>query len=52
MEWRVQARTARGGAYANHYCGLFVVRAGRIAEVREYLDTAYAQRTLFAAAVA
>jgi hypothetical protein len=48
VEWRVRARTARGGDYANAYCGLFVVRDGRIAEVREYLDTAYAARTLFA----
>jgi uncharacterized protein (TIGR02246 family) len=52
LEWRVRARTARGGDYANAYCGLFVVRDGRIAEVREYLDTAYAARTLFAAAAA
>jgi ketosteroid isomerase-like protein len=49
LEWRVRARTAHGGDYANAYCGLFVVRDGRIAEVREYLDTAYAARTLFAA---
>jgi uncharacterized protein len=48
VEWRVRARTASGRDYANAYCGLFVVRAGRIAEVREYLDTAYAARTLFA----
>ena len=50
LEWRVRARTPHGGEYANAYCGLFVVRDGRIAEVREYLDTAYAARTLFAAA--
>jgi ketosteroid isomerase-like protein len=52
VEWRVRARTARGGDYANAYCGLFVVRDGRIAEVREYLDTGYAARTLFADAAA
>jgi ketosteroid isomerase-like protein len=46
LEWRVRARTARGREYANAYCGLFVVRDGRIAEVREYLDTAYAARAL------
>jgi uncharacterized protein len=50
LEWRVRARTARGADYANAYCGLFTVRAGRIAEVREYLDTQYAARTLFGAA--
>jgi ketosteroid isomerase-like protein len=52
LEWRVQARTARGGEYANAYCGLFIVRDGRIAEVREYLDSLYAARTLFADSVA
>lgn len=52
LEWRVRARTARGTDYANAYCGVFVVRDGRIAEVREYLDTAYAARTLFSSAVA
>ena len=50
LEWRVRARTAAGGDYANAYCGLFRVRDGRIAEVREYLDTQYAARTLFGAA--
>jgi len=50
LEWRVRARTAGGAEYANAYCGLFTVRDGRIAEVREYLDTQYAARTLFGAA--
>jgi ketosteroid isomerase-like protein len=50
LEWRVRARTAAGADYANAYCGLFTVRAGRIAEVREYLDTQYAARTLFGVA--
>jgi uncharacterized protein len=50
VEWRVRARTAAGADYANSYCGLFVVSDGRIAEVREYLDTRYAARTLFGAA--
>jgi ketosteroid isomerase-like protein len=52
VEWRVRARTARGGEYANAYCGVFLVRDGRIAEVREYLDSGYAARTLFADALA
>jgi len=47
LEWRVRATTAQGGKYDNRYCGFFVVRDGRIAEVREYLDTAYAQKMLF-----
>jgi ketosteroid isomerase-like protein len=49
LEWRVRARTAAGADYANAYCGLFRVRHGRIAEVREYLDTDYAAKTLFGA---
>jgi ketosteroid isomerase-like protein len=32
----------------NRYCGIFVVREGRIREVREYLDSGYAARKLFA----
>jgi ketosteroid isomerase-like protein len=47
LEWRVQARTAAGEDYDNSYCGIFVVRDGRIAEVREYLDSDYARRKLF-----
>lgn len=47
LEWRVRATTAGGLDYDNHYCGIFIVRDGQIAEVREYLDTAYAARTLF-----
>lgn len=47
LEWRVQARTAAGRPYDNAYCGIFEVRDGRIAAVREYLDSLYAARTLF-----
>jgi ketosteroid isomerase-like protein len=50
LEWRVQARTARHEHYDNCYCGVFVVRDGKIQEVREYLDTAYAARKLFGGA--
>ena len=48
LEWRVRARTAGGADYRNAYCGVFVVRDGRITVVREYLDTQYAARTLAA----
>jgi ketosteroid isomerase-like protein len=48
LEWRVQARTAGGDRYDNEYCGIFEVRDGRIAAVREYLDSRYAARVLFA----
>jgi uncharacterized protein len=48
LEWKVSARTAGGEDYENSYCGIFVVEDGRIQEVREYLDTGYAERKLFA----
>jgi hypothetical protein len=47
LEWTVSARTMGGEDYENAYCGIFVVRDGRIQEVREYLDTAQAERKLF-----
>lgn len=46
LEWRVRARTAAGEDYENSYCGIFVVRDGLIASVREYLDSGYAARVL------
>lgn len=48
LEWRVHARTMSGRDYDNAYCGVFVVRDGRIQTVREYLDSGYAAHTLFA----
>jgi ketosteroid isomerase-like protein len=47
LEWRVRAKTAGGDDYDNRYCGIFVVRDGRIQEVREYFDSAYAARVLY-----
>jgi ketosteroid isomerase-like protein len=48
LEWRVRGVSAHTGlTYDNEYCGVFVVRDGRIAEVREYLDTLHAARALF-----
>jgi len=50
LEWRVHAvATATGREYDNEYCGVFVVRDGRIVEVREYLDSAYSAEVLFGA---
>jgi uncharacterized protein len=49
LEWHVNARAATGADYHNEYCGVFVVHDGRIAAVREYLDTKYAAETLFRA---
>jgi hypothetical protein len=51
LEWQVTGTaSATGRPYANDYCGVFVIRDGRIAEVREYLDTLHAAETLFPAA--
>ncbi|HEU5267264.1 MAG TPA: nuclear transport factor 2 family protein, partial [Jatrophihabitans sp.] len=49
-EWTTRATTRDGQLYENDYAVVFVVRAGQIAHVREYFDTAYAQRVLFAGA--
>jgi uncharacterized protein len=46
LEWRFHARTAKGAEYNNRYCNFFVVRDGRIVEVREYVDSAYVERVL------
>jgi uncharacterized protein (TIGR02246 family) len=52
LEWQVRGvAAATGKAYDNQYCGVFVVREGRISEVREYLDSQHAADTLFPAAV-
>jgi ketosteroid isomerase-like protein len=49
LEWRVQGiAAATGKSYDNVYCGVFLFRDGRIAEVREYLDSLHAADTLFA----
>jgi len=44
----MSARTAKGAPYRNFYHFAFRVRDGRICAVREYVDTLYAQQTLFA----
>lgn len=51
LEWRVRAiASATGKPYDNSYAGVFVVRDGRIVEVREYLDSLYAAEVLYAPA--
>jgi limonene-1,2-epoxide hydrolase len=46
-EWTSRA-TARGGAaYHNRNIGIFTVRDGKIAAVREYTDTQHAAHVLF-----
>lgn len=49
LEWRVQGiAAATGKSYDNAYCGIFVIRDGQIAEVREYLDSLHVAETLYA----
>ena len=50
LEWTSRARTSGGEPYENFCIAIFTVRDGRIAAVREYMDTAYAHRVAFAAA--
>jgi uncharacterized protein len=51
LEWRVRAiGAATGKPYDNSYAGVFVVRDGRIVEVREYLDSLHAAEVIYAAA--
>src|SRR5215475_14422539 len=46
-EW-ISAATARGGAaYRNRNIGVFTVRDGKIAAIREYTDTRHAGQVLF-----
>ena len=42
MEWTSRALTAAGEEYENQCAGVFTVRDGKIAAVREYMDTQYA----------
>jgi hypothetical protein len=48
LEWRVRGTaSATGLVYDNAYCGVFRMRDGRIAEVREYFDSLHAAQVLF-----
>ena len=47
LEWTSRARTTAGEPYENFCIGVFTLRSGRIAAVREYMDTAYAHRVAF-----
>jgi hypothetical protein len=48
VEERMSARLPDGGSYVNDYCFIFECRDGRIARVREYMDTLGGHRQLFA----
>ncbi|MEZ4279397.1 MAG: nuclear transport factor 2 family protein [Myxococcota bacterium] len=47
IEMTIRATTKAGEPYENHYVMVFQLRDGRIAEVREYVDSLYAQCLLF-----
>jgi ketosteroid isomerase-like protein len=44
LEWTSRARNREGEPYENQCIGVFAVRDGKIASVREYMDTEYARR--------
>jgi uncharacterized protein len=46
-EWNTRAQTRSGHSYDQHCLAVFTIRNGRIAEVREYLDTLHAHRAVF-----
>ena len=50
LQWTSRARTRDGRDYENECLGVFTVRDGTIAAVREYMDTLYARDTAFGAA--
>ena len=46
VQFVIDAKTARGADYHNDYHFAFRIREGRIARVKEYVDTAYANAML------
>jgi uncharacterized protein len=50
LQWTSRARMIGGEPYENDCIGVFTVRGGKIASVREYMDTHYAYRAFLAAA--
>jgi ketosteroid isomerase-like protein len=46
VQFTIEARTAGGRDYRNHYHMAFELRDGRIVRVNEYVDTAYANERL------
>ena len=43
----IEAKTAKGEDYRNHYHFAFQLRDGKLAFVKEYVDTKYAHEKLF-----
>jgi uncharacterized protein len=46
-EWTSRATSRTGAAYHNRNAGIFTVRDGKIAAVREYTDTLHVAQALF-----
>ncbi|WP_407915497.1 nuclear transport factor 2 family protein [Kitasatospora sp. NE20-6] len=49
-EWNTRATTRTGHRYDQHCLAVITVRDGRLADVREYLDSLHARTTVFARA--
>jgi len=47
VQFVLEATTAKGRKYRNHYHFAFALRGGKIASVKEYVDTKYAHDVLF-----
>jgi ketosteroid isomerase-like protein len=47
VQFVLEATTAKGRAYRNHYHFAFTLAGGKIAGVKEYVDTKYAHDVLF-----
>ena len=52
VEERMRATLPGGRRYDNDYCFVFVVEAGRIKQVREYMDTRKGWQMVFGEAAA
>lgn len=39
LEWEASVETISGHTYQNRYMANFIIRDGKISEVREYFDT-------------
>jgi uncharacterized protein len=47
LEWTARARNRAGERFEDACCGIFQIRDGRIAAVREYFDSRHVARVLF-----
>jgi hypothetical protein len=47
VQFVLEARTAKGRDYRNHYHFVFETKRGKISKVKEYVDTKYAHDVLF-----